>query len=100
MARTSNGTGGLAIALCGVALVPLGLLIVALTPEGWRTVMFLVVLAAVTVVAGRGGWIAWQAFVNGAAHPIRAFLGATVGLIVAATAAMVCVWSAIGVAVG
>lgn len=101
MAPTPDGgTRGLVLAVLGLLLIPLVLLLVALLPEGWRTSGFLLGLIVVGAVAGRGGWTARTAFADGAPHPVRAFLGATIGLVVAVTASMVCIWSAIGMAIG
>jgi len=99
MGHTDDATRGWALSILGLLLVPSTLLLVALMPEAWRTLGFLAGLIAVAAVAGRGGWIARRAFADGTPHPARAFLGATLGLVVAVTAAMVCVWSAIGLAV-
>jgi hypothetical protein len=82
----------------GVVLVPAGLLVVALLPGGWRVGGLLLGLAAVAIVAGRGGWIAKEAFSTGAPHPGRGFLGAVIGLGLAATTAIVGLWTAIAVA--
>lgn len=95
-----RSTLGLSLALLGVVLVPLTLLIVALLPDGSRVAGFLLGLVVVAVVAGRGGWIAKDAFSTGGPHPVRAFMGAVIGLGLAATAAIVCLWAAVGVATG
>ena len=43
-----------------------------------------------------GGWIAKQAFAAGSAHRGRAFVGAIAGLGLGLTAAMIVLWSALG----
>lgn len=93
-------TRGLLLALAGLCLLPATLLVVAVVPEGIRIGAFLVGLVVATAVAGRGGWLARQAFTYGSAHPVRAFTGAALGLAFAATAGVIVLWTSIGVVVG
>lgn len=93
-------TRGLLIASAGFLLVPGVLLVVAVVPDGARVATFLAGLGLVIWVAGRGGWIARAAFVAGGPRRVRAFVGATLGLVVAATAGMILVWSLFGLAIG
>ncbi len=95
-----RATRGLWLALGGLILVPVSLLLVALVPEGARVGTFLVGLGAVAAVSLRGGWIAKQAFASGSAHRGRAFVGATAGLGLGLTAAMIVLWSALGLLSG
>ena len=95
-----RGMRGLWLALGGVFLIPISLLGVAIVPEQARTTVFLLGLAAVAVVAGRGGWLARAAFVQGGPHRIRAFAGAAIGLAVAATAGLILLWSVVGLGLG
>lgn len=100
MRDDDRGTHGLWLALAGLSLIPIFLLVVALVPDGSRTTVFLVGLTATALVAGRGGWLARAAFVEGAPHRIRAFAGATIGLALAATAGLILLWSAVGLGFG
>ena len=95
-----RGTRGFWLALAGLFLIPVSLLGVALVPEQARTTVFLIGLAVVVVIAGRGGWLGRAAFVEGGPHRIRAFAGAALGLGVAATAGLVLLWSLVGVGLG
>lgn len=100
MRADDRATRGLWLALVGLFLIPVSLLAVALVPEGARTTVFLVGLAVVVFVAGRGGWLARAALVEASPHRIRAFAGATIGLAVAATAGLILLWSVVGLGLG
>jgi len=101
MQRGSDAaTRGLLLALAGLCVLPMVLVIVASVPEGARVTAFLLGLGTAAAVAGRGGWLARRAFTEGCSHPARAFVGAALGLSLAATAAMILVWTSIGVLVG
>lgn len=93
-------TRGLARALVGLALIPATLAVVAVVPEGARVPAFLFGLAIVVAVAGQGGWLARRAFNVDGSHRARAFAGAAIGLVVAATAGLILLWSTIGLAIG
>lgn len=95
-----RATRGLWLAFGGLALVPASLLLVSLVPEGARVGAFLVGLGAVAAVSLHGGWIAKQAFASGRPHRGRAFAGAVVGLGLGLTAAMIMLWSALGLLSG
>jgi uncharacterized membrane protein len=91
-----RATRGLWLAFGGLALVPASLLLVALVPEGARVWTFLIGLGAVAAMSLHGGWIAKQAFASGSKHRGRAFVGAIAGLGLGLTAAMIVLWSALG----
>jgi hypothetical protein len=95
----ANARLGLWLSIVGVGLLPITLLAVGASPQGARAAVFLMGLAATATLSIWGGLTARGALSVGTTHPVRAMIGAILGLLVGVTAALVAIWSLVGLAV-
>ena len=78
----------LALALGGLALLPVVLVIVSLLPQGWRGGAYLLGLAGAAWVSLTGGMRGFRALTEGTAHAGQAMAAAIVGLTAGVTVAV------------
>lgn len=89
---------GLLLSLACIPAVPALVVLLTLTPEGWRLAVYLLGLAGIAAVAIWGGLMARRALLEGTALTWRAVAGAWIGLTLGVTAALFTVWTAAGAA--
>jgi hypothetical protein len=95
-AADADARAGLWLAVVGAGLLPITVIAVGLVPEGARWWVLLVGLSMVATLSIRGGLLARRALVAGTVHRARAIVGAVLGLLVGATAAMLAAWAFVG----
>ena len=84
------------LVIVGVGFLPITVLAVGFSPQGARAAVFLIGLTATATVCIWGGVSARRALSTGTSHPIRAGAAGIIGLLVGITAALVTVWSLVG----
>jgi hypothetical protein len=95
----ADARAGLWLAVVGVGLLPLTIVALALAPQGTaRAWVFLVGLTVAAAVSIWGGMRARRSLTAGTSHTARALIAAIIGFVVGVTAALVAVWSFIGLA--
>jgi hypothetical protein len=92
----ASARAGLWLAVVGAGLLPVTVLAVGLAPQGARTWVFLLGLSMAATVSIWGGVLARRALIAGTTHRARATIGAVLGLLVGATAAMLALWAFVG----
>lgn len=95
-AERDHAPGGLWLAIAGTCCLPLTIAIVGIVPQSVRGGVFVCGLGVTATLALWGGWRSRRAIGTGAAHPIAAAIGAILGLVVGATAALLACWSLVG----
>ena len=95
-AADANARLGLWLVIVGAGLLPITLVAVGISPRGARAAVFLMGLAATATVCIWGGLTARSALSGGTSHPARAIVAGILGLVVGITAALVTIWSLVG----
>jgi hypothetical protein len=96
--RDLNARRGLRLSVLGAAIVPLTVIVVAIAPAGARAPIYVAGLAVTAVVSITGGTLARRALGAGTSLRGRAITGATLGLWLGFTAAIVCFLALVGTA--
>jgi hypothetical protein len=87
---------GLWLSIVGAGFVPITLVAVGVSPQGARAAVFLMGLATTATLSIWGGLTARTALSVGTTRPVRAMIGAILGLLVGVTAALMAIWSFVG----
>lgn len=95
----ADARAGLWLAMVGVGLLPVTIAAIGLAPQGAaRAWVFLVGLTMTATVSIWGGMRARRALAMGTRYSARALIATTIGFVVGVTAALIAVWSLIGLA--
>lgn len=95
----ADARAGLWLAVVGVGLLPLTIAALGLAPQGKaRAWVFLVGLTVAATVSIWGGIRARRSLAAGTTHTARALIASIMGLVVGVSAALIAVWSLIGLA--
>lgn len=94
-----DATRGLVLAVAGAVLAPTLLVLLAALPLGARKAAYLAGLGVIAAVSIVGGVIARRSLGAGTTRMGRAIAGATLGLTVGVTAAVLAFWTLAGAVV-